>query len=293
MALYTPSLSPAPSTTRAPSPASFLSNEDFKYLCQLIKDKSGLALTPDKMYLIDSRLTPVAKEVGAASLAELTMQLRAGKPNVITKVINAMATHETFFFRDQKPFDQFKNHALPMLLERNKASRSLRIWCAAASSGQEPYSLGMILQDFASQMAGWRIEILASDLSQDIIDRGKKGLYTQFEVQRGLPIQYLMKYFKQTAAGGDWQLSDTIKNMVRWQVHNLFNDFKGFGMFDVVFCRNVLIYFDPPSKSKILDHIADVTNPHGFLSLGGAETIMGLTQKYEAIPELRGLYAKK
>ncbi len=265
-----------------------LQPDEFRYLTQVIKDMSGITLAEDKAYLIESRLLPLSRENGLRSLAELVQAMKSGRAGIITQVINSMVTHETLFFRDKTPFDNFTEVMLPALLERNSNRKSIRIWCAAASSGQEPYSLALILKEREAQVRDWRFDIVGTDISGPVVERAKLGIYTQFEVQRGMPIQMLLKYFKQN--GNDWQLNPEIRQKVQFYVHNLLDDFKNQGRWDIVFCRNVLIYFDPPTKAMILDKIASVLEPNGYLVLGGAETVLGISNKYRLVEGRRGMY---
>jgi chemotaxis protein methyltransferase CheR len=263
--------------------------EDFNLLAKLIRDKSGLNLTKDKGYLLESRLLPVARQHGLKALEELVMRLRSRPDNALIRdIVEAMTTNESFFFRDVKPFDQFKAVVLPHLLATKAASRGIRIWSAACSSGQEPYSLAMILKEEKARLQGWNIEIVATDLSTQILSKAQAGLYAQFEVQRGLPIQLLVKYFKQV--GDRWQVDQSIRDMVRFRPLNLLEDFASLGTFDVVFCRNVLIYFDQPTKTQVLERISRQMSAQGFLFLGGAETVVGITAKFQTMANQRGLY---
>lgn len=264
---------------------------DFELYKSLLYDKSGLVITPDKSYLLDSRLTPIAKKWNYPSLDMMTLQLRAlPDPKLIKDIVEAMTTNETSFFRDTKPFTLFQETILPQLLQTRASKKSVRIWCAACSSGQEPYSLSMILRDKEAQFKGWRFEIVATDLSEDILDQARKATYSQFEVQRGLPIQYLMKHF--TQIGETWQLKDDIKSMVKFSTFNLLDDMSRMGQFDVIFCRNVLIYFDEKTKGGILGKMDKQLEKDGFLLLGGAETVLGITDKFIPMPDKRGLYVK-
>ena len=268
-----------------------MNNADFDHLCKLLKERSGLVLTRDKTYLLESRLLPLARKWGFKSLDELASALRTRRDNEqIREVVEAMTTNESFFFRDIKPFDQFKSLVLPYLLTSRASVKSIRIWSAACSSGQEPYSLAMLLSENQEKLRGWRVEIVATDISNDILDKAKAGYYSQFEVQRGLPIQLLMKYFQQQ--GDRWQITQTLKKMVDYRFFNLLDEPTALGRFDVIFCRNVLIYFDQPTKSKVLDRLAKQMAPDGFLYLGGAETVLGLTTKLQPVPEHRGIYSQ-
>ncbi len=262
---------------------------DYEFLRKLLKDRSGLILAQDKQYLVESRLLPVARKAGAPGLAELVQKLRAPQAEpLIAEVVEAMMTNETFFFRDKIPFEHFRDGIMPAMLAARSAQRRLRIWCAAASTGQEPYSLAMALKEMGRSLLGWRIEILATDLGSEVLEKAKAGVYSQFEVQRGLPIQLLIKYFKQI--GDTWQVVPEIRAMVQFRSLNLLNDFSNLGMFDVVFCRNVLIYFDQPTKISVLERLARVTEPDGFLVLGAAETVIGLTDHFRPLTDRRGLY---
>jgi chemotaxis protein methyltransferase CheR len=263
---------------------------DYDYLRKLLKDRSGLILGADKQYLVESRLLPVARKAGAGNLAELVQKLKAPLAEVlITEVVEAMTTNESFFFRDKIPFDHFRETIVPSLVAARSAQRRLRIWCAAASTGQEPYSLAMLIREMAGQLAGWRVEILATDLSTDVLEKAKAGIYSQFEVQRGLPIQMLVKYF--TQVGEMWQIAPEIRAMVQYRPLNLLQDFNQLGMFDVIFCRNVLIYFDQPTKIDVLERAARSLESDGYLVLGAAETVVGLTESFRPFTEKRGLYA--
>src|ERR1700730_14272748 len=214
--------------------------------------------------------------------------MKGGSAALVTQVVEAMTTNETFFFRDKLPFDHFRDSIMPEILQARANRKSIRIWCAAGSTGQEPYSLAMCLKEMNAALSGWRIEILATDLSQEVLEKSKAGIYSQFEVQRGLPIQMLVKYFKQT--GEFWQINPDIRAMVQHRQFNLLHDFSQLGVFDVIFCRNVLIYFDQDTKIDIFNRLAKTTEPDGFLVLGAAETVVGLTDVFKPFPEKRGLY---
>ena len=261
---------------------------DYEYLRKFLKDNSGLDLSADKHYLIESRLLPVARKAGVPGIAELVQKLKASSPSIASQVIEAMTTNETFFFRDKAPFDHFRDTVMPEILRARAGRRSVRIWCAAGSTGQEPYSLAMCLKEMGAALAGWRVEILATDLSLEVMEKSKAGLYSQFEVQRGLPIQMLVKYFKQV--GEFWQISPEIRAMVQHRQVNLLRDFSQLGIFDVIFCRNVLIYFDQDTKIDIFRRLAKSTESDGFLALGAAETVVGLTDVFKPHPERRGIY---
>jgi chemotaxis protein methyltransferase CheR len=262
---------------------------EFEYLRSFLKQRSGLALTAEKRYLVESRLTPVCRRFGLATLGDLIGILKLGQNATIERaVVEAMTTNETFFFRDRIPFDLFRDTLLPDLLVRNASRRRIRIWCAAASTGQEPYSLAMLLQEAAPRLAGWQVEIVATDLSTEMIEKAKQGLYSHFEVQRGLPVQWLIKYF--TQVGEQWQIAQSLRNMVDYRQLNLLHSFTALGQFDIIYCRNVLIYFDAPTKSDVLARLAAQLAPEGALLLGAAETVIGLTDRLMPHPKHRGLY---
>ncbi|MCJ2125827.1 CheR family methyltransferase [Methylobacterium sp. J-077] len=262
---------------------------EFEYLRTFLKQRSGLALTAEKRYLVESRLTPVCRRFGIATLGELIGSLKLGQDGAIERaVVEAMTTNETFFFRDRIPFDLFRDTILPEALARNASKRRLRIWCAAASTGQEPYSLAMLLQEAGPRLAGWQVEIVATDLSTEVIEKAKLGLYSHFEVQRGLPVQWLIKYF--TQVGEQWQIAQSLRSMVDYRQLNLLHSFASLGQFDVIYCRNVLIYFDAPTKSDVLARLAAQLAPGGALLLGAAETVIGLTDRLSPNPKQRGLY---
>ena len=265
-----------------------LKPEDFDFLAKLLKERSGLIITPDKAYLLESRLMPVARARNLKSLDEIVAKMRMRDEALAREVTEAMTTNESFFFRDSKPFDQFKDTVLPAMTQARSGKRAIRIWSAACSSGQEAYSLAMILKEESAKLAGWRIEIIGTDISQEMLEKAKAGLYSQYEVQRGLPIQYLVKYFKKKDES--WQIDPAIRAMVQFREFNLLQDMKMLGQFDVVFCRNVLIYFDQPTKSRVLDNVSRQMPDDGILYLGGAETVLGISDRFKPMPNQRGIY---
>jgi len=261
---------------------------EYEYLRKFLKDQSGLDLSADKQYLIESRLLPLARKAGLSGIGELVQRLQGSSSALTTSVVEAMTTNETFFFRDKVPFDHFRDTIMPEVIKARAGRRSVRIWCAAGSTGQEPYSLAMCLKEMGAALAGWRVEIVATDLSQEVLEKARAGIYSQFEVQRGLPIQMLVKYFKQ--AGETWQINPDVRAMVQHRQLNLLHDFSQLGTFDVIFCRNVLIYFDQDTKVSIFNRLARQIEPDGFLVLGAAETVVGLTDTFRPISDRRGLY---
>ena len=259
---------------------------EYEYLRKLLKDHSGLDLSADKQYLIESRLLPLARKAGLSGISDLVQKMKNG--HFIAEVVEAMTTNETFFFRDKVPFEHFRDAIVPAILQARATRKSIRIWCAAGSTGQEPYSLAMCLKEMGTALSGWRVEILATDLSQDVLEKSRAGIYSQFEVQRGLPIQLLVKYFKQI--GELWQINPELRAMVQHRSFNLLHDFSQLGSFDVIFCRNVLIYFDQETKANVFGRLARIVEPDGFLVLGAAETVVGLTEAFKPVADRRSLY---
>ncbi|MGY0576016.1 CheR family methyltransferase [Bradyrhizobium sp. RDM12] len=261
---------------------------DYEYLRKFLKERSGLDLSPDKQYLVESRLLPLARKASLSGIPDLVLKIRSGDGRLATDVVEAMTTNETFFFRDKIPFDHLRDGIMPGLIQGRAARKSLRIWSAASSTGQEPYSIAMCLKEMGGALAGWRIEIVATDLSQEVLEKSRAGIYSQFEVQRGLPIQLLMKYF--TQSNEVWQLNADVRAMVQFRQLNLLQDFSHLGTFDVIFCRNVLIYFDQDTKAVIFERMAKVLEADGTLLLGAAESVVGITDAFRPISDRRGLY---
>ena len=269
-----------------------MNDQDFAFLVQMLKKRSGHVLAKDKGYLLDSRLGPIARKEGYDSVAALVSAMRT-RPDerLCAAVTEAMTTNETFFFRDRTPFELFKSEVIPHLAANRRPGSTTKIWCAAASTGQEPYSLAMILREEAARLKGIQASILATDISAKVLQKAQAGLYSQFEVQRGLPVQLMVKYFEKQ--GDLWRIDPTLKQHITFRKFNLLDNFLSLGKFDVVFCRNVLIYFDQPTKADVLARMDKVIAPDGFLFLGAAETVMGLSDAFTPVPGKRGLYVKK
>ena len=266
-----------------------MKKESLEHFCALVRKESGLVLSEEKAYLLESRLMPVARKWKLADLDALADAAKqAGSTEMVREIVDAMTTNESFFFRDITPFDQFRDFVLPKLLESRADKKQIRIWSAACSNGQEPYSLAIILKEAGAKLSGWRVDIVATDLSREVLARAKAGVYSQFEVQRGLPITLLVKYFKQD--GDKWRIDPALRAMVSFQEFNLLDDVRSLGHFDIVFCRNVLIYFDQPTKTMVLDRISSILAPDGHLVLGGAETVLGMSDKFVSIKGQRGIY---
>jgi chemotaxis protein methyltransferase CheR len=261
----------------------------FETLAALLKNKSGLVIGMDKLYLLETRLANLVKREKLTDLNGLAERLRRpGGDTLGREVVEAMTTNESFFFRDDKPFQHFRTQALARLVAARPPGAQLRVWSAASSSGQEAYSLAMIVAESTGVLAGRKVEIVGTDIARDQLARAKEGVYSQFEVQRGLPVQMLMRYFKKDDA--NWRIADSIRAMAQFREFNLLSDLRSLGKFDVVFCRNVLIYFDQATKARVLDSIAGVMPPDGLLYLGGAETVLGITSRFAPMPNERGVY---
>ncbi len=260
----------------------------FDALRAYLRRESGLILDADKRYLVESRLTAIMRRESMNTLTDLVKALEAKvKPRLAQEVVQAMTINETYFFRDRLPFDTFRNNILPDVIKARAAQRSIRIWCAASSTGQEAYSLAIILEETQAKLAGWKVEIMATDLSEAALSRAKEALYSQFEVQRGLTTAQLLKYF--TQVGDMWQLKDQIRKRVTYRHLNLLNEYALLGNFDIIFCRNVLIYFEAARKGDVLNRMTRILSPSGAIILGAAESIIGLNTKLAPHPQYRGV----
>ena len=266
-----------------------ISGPDFLALQKLLQDRCGMQLTSDKLYLVASRLGPVAQKLGLKGVIELMAELRMRpQETMITAVIEAMVTHESLFFRDIKPFEQLARQVMPDLMRARAGAKRIRVWSAACSSGQEPYSIAMQLREDYGGHPGWRWDITGTDISEPILTKAKKGVYSGFEVRRGLTEERIKKHFK-PAPDGAFQAIDQLRMMVDFRRHNLLDPAAHLGTFDVVFCRNVLIYFDQPTKARALEMIAKQLSPDGVLFLGSADTVIGVTNRFVPGSE-RGMF---
>lgn len=266
-----------PTLSAPPDAEKPLSPDNYAFLQQYIHRESGISLGSDKMYLLRTRLQPVVEQERMRSLDDLCLRLRNAPTEALRrKVVESMTTHETLFFRDPSVFDMLRNELLPEVLRERKATKRLRIWCAACSSGQEPYSLAMMLLELG--YADWDLQIDATDLSSQILDRAQSGKYLQIEVNRGLPALLLVKYFQRS--GLEWQLKEPVRRMVHFSNFDLRGSMQGRGPYDMVFCRNVLIYFDLDTRRKILAGIRGSLVPGGHLLLGSSETTFNLDENF-------------
>ncbi len=264
------------------------SPESLSYLRELIYRKSAIVLEENKQYLFDSRLSPLARDSGFASIDELVVGMRRGQAGLVQRVVEAMTTNETLFFRDVHPFEALKTRLVPELIRSRAAERSLRIWCAAASTGQEPYSIAMTLREHFPELATWKVQITATDLNAAVLERAREAKYRQLEVNRGLPANFLIKYFERQSA--DWRLNANIRDMVSFRELNLLDSWASLGPQDIVFMRNVLIYFDIETKRRLLGRVRQTLQPEGFLVLGGAETTTNLDEGYAPVRVGKGVY---
>lgn len=266
---------------------------EFQFLADLLKKRSGLTLTEDKTYLIESRLTPIARSQGLADISQLCNLVRTSpKEDLLVEITEAMTTNESSFFRDIKPYEALRNIVFPELMGKLAATKRMRIWSAACSTGQEPYSIAICIEEDKAKMPGWSFEIVGTDLAKKVVDKAKLGSYSQFEAQRGLPIQMLVKYFA-PQPDTSWQLKDNIRSQVQFKTHNLLEDYTSLGKFDIVFCRNVLIYFDDPIKAAITDRMAKILPPHGILIIGATESLVDPKGQFKPMDDFRGAYRLK
>ncbi|MCH8314111.1 MAG: protein-glutamate O-methyltransferase CheR [Nitrospinae bacterium] len=257
-----------------------ISTNDFQYISKLVLDLSAIVLEPGKEYLVESRIQPLAKKEGLDSIEDLVKQLRSGPQNGLrSRVVDAMTTNETSFFRDIHPFETLKKFVIPDLIKKREAARELNIWCGASSSGQEPYTLTMLLRENFPQLQSWKINYISSDISHEMLDRCKKGIFSQLEINRGLPATLMVKYFERH--GTEWQIKEDLRKMIEFRYMNLSENWPIMPGMDLVMLRNVLIYFDVDMKKNILNKIQNLLRPDGYLFLGAAETTLNLNDSFE------------
>jgi chemotaxis protein methyltransferase CheR len=259
-----------------------IDDSDFNYVRQLVRDRAAIVLDEGKHYLVVNRLSLLARREGLASARAVIAQLRAAPEGPLQrKVVEAMATTETLFFRDRKPYDALRNTILPALQRMRASERKLKIWSCGCSSGQEPYSVGMLVREHFPILASWDLRLVASDISSEMLARSRAGRYSQLEVNRGLPGDLLHKYFERS--GLDWQIRSDLRNMVEFRELNLAGPWCAMPPMDLVMLRNVLIYFDVETKRQVLSKVRRVLRPGGFLLLGTAETTVNLDDGFELI----------
>jgi chemotaxis protein methyltransferase CheR len=268
----------------------FMTEQDFHVIRKLLLERSAIVLEPGKEYLVESRLAPILRELNLNSIGELIAQLRGQSGNGLHRqIVEAMVTTESSFFRDHHPFEALRKVVIPDLINRRRNERRLHIWCAASSTGQEPYSIAILLKEHFAELAGWQISLMASDLSSQVLARAREGRYRQIEVNRGLPAALLVRHFEQH--GTEWQLKPAIRGMVDFREINLAQAWPSLPRMDLVLIRNVMIYFDVETKKTILGRLARLLRPDGYLLLGGAETTLNLDDSYRRVEPLKaGFY---
>jgi chemotaxis protein methyltransferase CheR len=264
--------------------------QEFDIVCKLLQERSAIVLEKGKEYLVETRLAPLVRQMKLNSIGDLLAQLRVQPGNgLYRQIVEALVTTESSFFRDHHPFEALRNVVIPDLINRRRDERRLDIWSAASAAGQEPYSLALLFREHFPQLAGWKISLLASDLSRQVLERAREGRYNQIEVNRGLPAALLVKYFEQH--GTDWQLTPDIRRMVDFQEINLAQHWPALPRMDLILIRNVMIYFDVDTKKTILSRLARLLRPDGYLLLGGAETTFNLSDSYRRVEALKsGFY---
>lgn len=265
-------------STAAPVPSS-LTPSPFDYVRELVRTDAGIVLEAGKEYLVESRLGPVAKREGLASVDALVSAIRTVRgAELRRKVVEAMTTNETTFYRDGEPFEYLEKHILPKLIQSRRDKRQLRIWYAAASTGQEPYSVSMLIREQFPELLNWQLTQIGTDYSRPALDRARAGRYSQVEVNRGLPAKLLVKYF--VKQGLEWEISADVRKMVKYDELNLNAPWPAMGQFDIIFIRNVMIYFDLEAKKRILNNIYKLLPTDGYLFLGAAETTFNLDERF-------------
>jgi chemotaxis protein methyltransferase CheR len=264
-----------------------MDDSDFAFLAQMLRRRSGLSLPPGKTQLIERRLMPVARRFGLKDVPSLIGDLRHGRDTLARAVTEAMTTNESSFFRDPSQFDRFRDVLLPKMLASRSAEKRLRIWSAACANGQEAYSIAMILDDMQLAMQGWSIDLIATDLSSAAIARAEEGRYSIFEVQRGVPPRSLVAHFIPEEA--HWRVSERLRRMVTFRAFNLLDSYGWLDDIDIVFCRNVLLYFDQTIRGSVIDRIAEILKPDGFLLLGETE-VAPLATVFAATSHGAGIY---
>jgi len=269
-----------------------MTDQDFDFIRKLLQSRSAIALDADKQYLVEARLTPVVRSLNLVSITELVSQLRVQPSNgVVTQIVEAMVTTETSFFRDVHPFETLRKTVLPRLMGLRRDQRRLNIWCAACSTGQEPYSVALLIREHFPELRGWNVALLATDLSRETLARARQGRFSQIEVNRGLPAALLIRHF--TQHGTSWEISADLRGMVDFQELNLAQPWPALAAMDLVLLRNVMIYFDVEMKKAILARLARVLRPDGYLILGGAETTFNVDDSYRRVEDLKGGYYQR
>ena len=266
-----------------------VSLDNFEYMRRLLQQRSAIVLAANKTYLVETRLLPLARREKLDGVDALIDKLRLSPGGrLLQEVVEALTTNETSFFRDGAPFNILGDTVLPELTERRAAVRTLNIWSAGCASGQEPYTIAMLWRDRFAHLGNWRVNLLATDISNEMLERARKGRYTQLEVDRGLPAEHCAKYFRQE--GDDWLIDERLRTMVEFRLLNLIGNWPRLPPMDVVFMRNVLVYFDMPTKQEILKRVRTVLRPDGYLFLGGTETTLMIDDAFDRVSTSSGSY---
>jgi chemotaxis protein methyltransferase CheR len=264
-----------------------MTDQEFDFICRLVLERSAIVLETGKEYLVENRLAPLLEELRLNSMSDLVDRLRFQPLDGLhTRVVEAMVTTETSFFRDHKPFETLRKTVIPELMRLRRDERRLNIWCAASSTGQEPYSLALLLREHFPELATWNVSLMASDISREVLARAREGCYNQIEVNRGLPAALLVKYFQQN--GSTWQLRADVRAAVEFREINLAQPWPPLPRMDLVLIRNVMIYFDVATKKAILGRLARLLRPDGYLILGGSETTFSIDPSYRPVEHLKG-----
>ena len=268
-----------------------MTGEDYNHFCRLMRQRSGLVLNDSKAYLVSGRLAPVARSAGLKDVEALLAVLRQGaSADLVAQCVDAMATHESSFFRDGAPFEYLSSDVLPPLIAARRAAQKLRVWCAACSSGQEPYSVAIALREVGPALAGWTLEIVATDMSEAILAKARSGLYSDFEVRRGLSPERLQRWFE--PQGEAWRAAPSLRDLITFRHHNLMLGCSALGQFDIIFCRNVLIYFDAQAKQQVFLNLESALAADGALYLGSSETMLGFASTFHSVPGARGIHRR-
>ncbi len=266
-----------------------MTEQDFDFICKLLQERSAITLEAGKEYLVETRLTPVVRQLNLKSIEDLVGQLRTQpSAGLSTRIVEAMVTTETSFFRDHHPWEALRKSVLPDLMKRRREERRLHFWCAGCSTGQEPYSLAILIREYFPELAHWSVTIVASDLSREVLERARQACFSQIEVNRGLPAALLVKYFRQH--GTHWQLNPNIRAMVQFQEINLAQVWPVLPRMDLSLIRNVMIYFDVATKKTILGRLARQLRPDGYLLLGSAETTFNLDDSFQRAEHVKSGY---
>ncbi len=268
-----------------------MNEQDFKFYQDTLQARAGIFLTPEKVYLLNTRLTPLCRTLGFDTLEDYTRHLKSvTDKSALTQMIEAMTTNETSFFRDVRPFQHLKENILPALMACRGDMRRLRIWSAACSTGQEAYSIAMTVREHLPEKAGWKVDIIGTDIADHVLAQAQSGLYNNFEIQRGLSMPQIVRHFDQK--GNDWVIKDELRRMVQFSHFNLLDNPAKLGRFDVIFCRNVLIYFSAETKLKVLRTLYNSLHEDGVLLLGSCENVMSAQSGFASCPDMYGVYRK-